>query len=63
MQLIYFIYIFENSYDIASDRFEQPHLNRSWAILVWDKLSRDLMSWKSIELMLLLIYNDVIKSS
>ena len=32
-------------------------------ILVCDKLSRDLQTWKSIGLMLLVIYNNVIKSS
>ena len=30
---------------------------------LWETLERNLMTWKSIGLMLLVIYNDVIKSS
>ena len=42
---------------------EQQHSNRLLAILVCDKLLRNMMNWKSIGLILMLIYNDVIKSS
>ena len=43
--------------------YEQQHSNRSLAILVCDKLLRNLMTWKSIGLMLLLIYDDATKYS
>ena len=39
---------------------EQQHSKRSQAILVCDKVLRNLVIWKSIGLMLLVIYNDVI---
>ena len=43
--------------------YEQQHSNRSLSILVCDKLLRNLMTWKSIGLMLLLIYDDATKYS
>ena len=33
------------------------------AIMVCDKVLRNLKTWKSIDLMLLVVYNDAIKSS
>ena len=43
--------------------YEQQHSKRSQTILVCYKLLRNLTTWKSIGLMLLPIYNNVIKSS
>ena len=42
---------------------EQQHSKRLSAVLVCGKPLRNLMTWKIIGLMLLVIYNDVIKSS
>ena len=102
MQLIYFIAIFQDDYNIACDLFgteslnvmknrplvakkqrkfqyilawlslsenlenccqEQQHSNRLQGIVVCDKLLRNLMTWVSIGLMLLVIHSHVIKSS
>ena len=62
MQLVYLTEIFEDNHNPVLDCFKTDSVNIK-AILVYDKLLRNLMIWKSVGLMLLVIYDDGSQSS